>query len=63
MEIRRDLAEIYARKLHELKYKLISSFKLMADMVRGVIMEFVYDVDKLAFLKGELRGFGVDGYQ
>jgi hypothetical protein len=29
----------------------------------GAIREFVYDIDGPAFLKKELMGFGVNGYQ
>jgi hypothetical protein len=32
-------------------------------MVRGRIREFVYDVDRPAFLKKEMMGFDVDVYQ
>ena len=46
----------------ELKYKLVCSFKLAVDMVRGGIREFVYDADRSTFLKSDLMGFGVDRY-
>ena len=32
-------------------------------MVGGAVMEYVYDADRPGFLKRELMGFGVDGYQ
>ena len=46
-----------------MKYKLVCNFKLVADMVRGGVREFVYDADRSAFLETELMGFDVDGYQ
>ena len=51
------------RRLSGLKYKLIRSFKLEADMVRGGICKFVNDADGSAFLERELVGLGVDGYR
>ena len=41
---------------------LVCSFKLAADMVEGDVREFMYDSEGPALLKGELMGFGVDGY-
>ena len=43
--------------------QLICCFMLAADMVGGGIWEFVNDTDGPAFLKRELMGLGVDGYQ
>ena len=57
------LLDVFTGRLSGLKYKLIFHFKLMADMVRDGITEFVYDTVKPAFLKRELVEFGVDRYQ
>ena len=46
-----------------LKYKLICRFKLAVDMVGGGIREFMIDTDRPVFLKRELMGLAVDGYQ
>ena len=35
-------------------------FQIGGDMVRGGIRKFVYDMDKPAFLKRDLLGFGMD---
>ena len=43
--------------------KLVWCFRLAADMVGGNIREFAYNMDGPAFLKRELMGFDVDGYQ
>ena len=43
----------------ELKYKLICSFKLAADMVRDGIRKSVNDANGPAFLERELMGLGV----
>ena len=48
-------------RLLGLKYKLVCSFKLMVDMVRGGIREFVNDRDEPVFPERDLMGFGVDG--
>ena len=42
------------------KDELIYRFILVADMVRGVIREFVNNTDGPAFLERELMGLGVD---
>ena len=39
------------------------SFQIDDRHGRGGIREFVYNVDRPAFLKRELIGFGVDGYR
>ena len=57
------LPNVDTRRLSGLKYKLMCSFKLAADMVRGCIREFVNDMDGPAFLERKLMGLGVDGYQ
>ena len=57
------LSNIDTGRLSGLKYKLICRFKLATDMVRGGIQKFVNDTDKPAFLKREVMGLGVDGYQ
>ena len=51
------------RRLSGLKYKLVCSLKLVADIVRGDIKEFVYDMDGPEFLRRELVGFDVVKYQ
>ena len=50
-------------KISGLKYKLVCCFKLVADMIRDDVREFVYDADGPAFQKRKLVGFGVDRYQ
>jgi len=45
-----------------LKYKVVCCFKLAVDMVECGIREFVHDADTPAFLKRELKGYGMDGY-
>jgi hypothetical protein len=57
------LLDVDTRRPSGLKYKLICYFKLVADMVRGGIREFLNDVDGPAFLERELIFLGVDGYQ
>jgi hypothetical protein len=51
------------RKLVVFQNELICCFILVAYMVGGGIREFVNDMDRPAFLKRELMGLGVDGYQ
>ena len=53
--------DVDTRRLSGLKYKLICSFKLVADMVGRGIKLFVNDMDGPAFLERELMGLGVDG--
>ena len=43
-----------------LEDKLVCSFKLAADVVCGVVMQFVYDTDRPAFLERNLVGLSVD---
>ena len=50
----------YASTLSELKKKLVGHIKFTANMVRGGIREFVYNMDGEAFLKREMARFGVD---
>ena len=57
------LTDVNTRRLSRLKYKLTCSFKLAVDMVGSGVREFVYDMNRAAFLKKELIEFGVDGYR
>ena len=57
------LSNVETGRLTRFKFKLICSFKLAVDMVRGDIREFVNDMEGPAFLERELMGLGVDGYQ
>ena len=57
------LMDINARGLSGLKYRLVCCFKLALDVVGGSVWGYVYDIDRPAFLKRELVGFGVDMYQ
>ena len=43
-----------------MKNKLVCHFKLVADMIRSGIREFVYDRDEITILERELVEFGVD---
>ena len=52
--------DVNIRRLSGLKYKLVSCFKLAADMDGCDIGE--YDADGPAFMKRELVGFVVDRY-
>ena len=56
------LPDVDTGRLSGLKYKLISHFKLVADIVRDGFREFVSDANRPAFLERELMGLGVDGY-
>ena len=56
------LSNIDTGELAGFQNKLISHFKLAADMVKGGIWKFVNDTDGPVFLKRELMGLGVDGY-
>jgi hypothetical protein len=51
-----EFADVYARRLSGLKYKLVSCYQLSADMVGNGIRKFVYDTDRPAFLKKGARG-------
>jgi hypothetical protein len=53
---------VNTRKLCGLKYKLVFYLKLAAGMVGGDVREFVCDVDRPAFLKSKLVGFGLGRY-
>ena len=57
------LLNVDTGRLSGLKYKLISCFRLAADMVGGGISQSVNDTDGPAFLERELMGLGVDGYR
>ena len=41
--------------------KLVCSFKLVTNVVRGGVWQFVYDTTKPAFLERDLVGLGVNG--
>ena len=55
------LPDVNTGKLLGLKYKLVCCFKLVVDMARGDIWEFVNDMDGPAFLKRELMGWVLVG--
>ena len=58
-----QLQDVDTEYLSGLKNRLVRSFELVADMVRGGIREFVNDADNPAFLERKLMGFGVGGYR
>ena len=45
------LTDVNTGRISGLTYKLVCCFKLAADLVRGGIRKFLYDADRLAFLK------------
>ena len=43
--------------------QLIRRFMLVADVIGGVVREFMNNADRPAFLERELVGLGVEGYR
>ena len=51
---RERLSDVNSGRQSGLKHKFIFHFKLAVDMVEGSIREFVYEVDRPAFLERDL---------
>jgi hypothetical protein len=58
----RGRKEVGVGRLAVLKKDLICHFKLVVDMVRSSVREFVNDADRPEFLERKLMEFSVDGY-
>ena len=63
VEVGYNLADVYARRLSGLKYKLACRYKLAADMVGVASGSSLYDVGRTEFLERERVGFGVGRYR
>ena len=55
------LMDVETRGVSGLEDKLVCSFKLAADVVRGEVCQFMYDANRPAFLEGDLVGLCVNG--
>ena len=60
-EVEGVLVDNFADRLSGLKHELVCHFKLVTDMVRDGIREFVNDADTPTFLKRKLVGFDMVG--
>ena len=60
---RLTLTDVNTTIVSGLNQKFVCCFKLVVDMVRHGIRQFVYNMDTPAFLKRDLVSFGVDKYR